>query len=728
MSLFFYYPTEIDYMGFLDDYQNTDEYAKCKETCDELRYDRSKLKEYKTCLKNCNVEANNPDKVIAKLTKGAAGDPLAGIIYTEVFKKELTATQMNEKNLMLVKEVNTTLSPSDLDVVDVTLEDLFSPHARLNGKTLCARISEATNQTLSAVSYTVNGSANPRYVEAECIDIHAKIQLGKVISRDASNIMYLLEDTEYDMYCKSQNTDKWIGKLDAATCEKVAPWMKFSDTEAPVSVCKLNKGTLSNSCEVNTAQRDKIKSYLRKKINNCISEMGCLTDTTGEDRTQGKFMRRHTAKNFSKSTPTQICCKRSLQASVKGVMRMNRIYKFVGNLSYDEQMALINKSSMTDEEKKLFVQGVQDSHNIGEKLVEQLNLDRPTQIMMESFSIIVRNAIKEQFEQFVQLNTVGESKTDAAAEKKLQEIMGDEEKAGFVMRMLKSAATSVASAIFEVTKMILKTIKYFAKKSFDLLTWIFHHPTTAMWLAYSALFLKKKCCEMISLRIYGSPEIIEVGLFGKGSDLLKTSSDYAAEMATMIKKSFLAKTYDFIGSSSFSSYLSGLSTLIEHGILYVLALIPGIGVPIATTIKMSGGLTIIMNGLAQVMGEAMYYGMTAIVLKEAGGDMYAIITGTCIKKPEALKQFSAAGVMGEVSSAGQAVGQTVTSAGQQVLSTTVSAASFAAEQTNGFFSHLYNMMPAVTGFNMDRHEQMPGVNIESVKTVAAAAISKAATF
>ena len=489
MSLFFYYPSEVDYMSYLDDYQNTDEYIKCKEKCDELRYDRSTVKPYKACLKSCNIEANNPDKVIAKLTKGAKGDPLAGIIYTEVFKKALTPTEMTQKSLILVKEVETKVTPDQLDVVDVTLEDLFTPHSRLNGKTLCDRISEATNQTLSAVSYTVNNASNPRYIEADCIDIHTKIHLGKEISRNASDIMYLLEDTEYESYCKGKQSESWLGSTDAEDCEVVRPWMKASETEEPVSVCKLNKGRLSNSCDVNTVQRDRIKAYLRKKVNNCISEMGCLTDTTGENRTQGKFMRRHTAKNFPKTVPTQICCKRSLQASVKGVMRMNRLYKYVGNLSYDDQMALIKNSAMSEDEKKMFVQGVQDSHNISEKLVESLNLDRPTQIMMESFSTLVRNAMKEQFEQFVQLNTIGATKTDEAAEKKLNEITGDEVKTGFLMNILKSAASGIASAIFEVTKLLMKTIKYFAKKGFDLLMWIFHHPTTAMWLAYSALYL-----------------------------------------------------------------------------------------------------------------------------------------------------------------------------------------------------------------------------------------------
>jgi hypothetical protein len=691
MTLYFYYPSNVDYMSYLDDFHNTDEYEECKTKCTPLREDRATLKKYKSCLMECATASNNPEKVVAKLSMSDKPE-LAGIIYTEVFSKELTPTDMNAKNLLLVKSVQTPVKIADLPSVDVTLDDLFSPHSRINGKTLCAAIGDATNQTLSAVSYVVNGAPNPRYVEADCIDIHAKIYLGDAITRSASGIMYLLDDSEYESYCKSSsNKSSWIGRLDEKSCEIVKPWMKAGENDTPVSICSLKRGTLSNTCEVNTAQRDKIKAYLREKVNSCIGEMGCMTDTNGESRTQGKFMRRHTTKNFPSGTPTQICCKRSFKAVVKGGLRMSRLYKYVGNLSYEEQLALIKNSSMTEEEKRLFVQGVQDSHNIGEKLVEQLNIDRPTQIMMESFSIIVRNALKEQFNQFVQLNKVGELKTDAEAEKKLTEITGDKEKSGFLINMLKSAATSIASAIFEVTRFIMKTIKYFAKKSFDLLTWIFHHPTTVMWLAYSALYLKKKCCEMISLQVYGSPEMIEVGLFGKSADLLKSSSSYAADLATIVKKNFLAKTYEFVGSSMFSSYISGISSLIEHGILYVLALIPVVGIPIATSIKMSGGLTIVMSGLGQIMSEAMYYGMTAIILKEAGGDIYAIVTGTCIKKPETLAKLTTSGVMAEVSAASSVIAEK----GSVILGASVSTMSIAAEQANGFFSHIYSIMPTV---------------------------------
>ena len=687
-TLYFYYPVNIDYMSYLDDYQNTDEYQQCKVECmNNLSQSTITLKEYKSCLKDCNVEANNGSRVVAQLTLGNAGDTTAGIIFTKVTNKELTPKEINDQGLILVTSVQTDKKMSDLQIVDVTLDDLFNPHERIDGKTICGAINDMTNQTLSSISYVVNDKSNPRFIEAECIDIHSKIHLSKTISRNLGGIMYLLEDDEYKNYCNSRE------KSSADKCEIIRPWMKSGDNEEPKSICQFKKGIISNSCDVNIEQRDKIKAYLRNKINKCIAEMGCLTGTTGENASQKKFMRRHTSKNFPKDKiPTQICCKRSLKAVVKAGLRMDRIYKYVGNMSYEDQISHINNSSMTAEEKKLFIEGVHDSHQIGNKLVKDLNIDHPTQILMESFSIIVRNAIQEQFQQFVELNNITTLKTDAEAEKKLIEITGSEEKSSRVMSLLKSAAKGIVNAILEIAKLLSKMIAYFAKKGFGLLTWIFHHPTTAMWLAYSALFLKKKCCEMISLKIYGSPEIIEVGLLGKSADILKSSADYASETAILIKKTFLASAYDFLGSSSFQNYMTGLTQLIETGILFVISCIPGPGVVIASSIKMSGGLGIILSSMGQFMGEAMYYGFTAIVIKEAGQDIYAIITGTCIKPPQSLKQMTTSGIVTEV----QAVGQVVSEKSQQVLDTAVSATTYAAEQANGFFLYLYDMMPAIS--------------------------------
>ena len=254
-----------------------------------------------------------------------------------------------------------------------------------------------TNQTLSIsrLSYIVNGEPNPRFIEAECIDIHSKIQISKVISRNQSGIMYLLEDDEYKNYCSIRE------KSSSEKCEILKPWMRHSDIEEPKSICQLKNGIISNSCEVNLEQGDNIKAYLRNKINKCIAEMDCLTDTTGENPSQKKFMRRHTSKNFPKDKiPNQICCKRSLKAVIKGGLRMDRIYKYVGNMSYEDQISHINNSSMSAEEKRLFIEGVHDSHKIGNKLVKDLHIDHPTQILMESFSVIVRNAIQEQLNGF----------------------------------------------------------------------------------------------------------------------------------------------------------------------------------------------------------------------------------------------------------------------------------------------------------------------------------------
>jgi hypothetical protein len=106
---------------------------------------------------------------------------------------------------------------------------------------------------------------------------------------------------------------------------------------------------------------------------------------------------------------------------------------------------------------------------------------------------------------------------------------------------------------------------------------------------------------------------------------------------------------------------------------------------------MSGGLGIILQGLGQIMGEAMYYGFTALLIKEAGQDLYAIITGTCIKPPQAMSQITATGIVKEA----KVVGQVVSETSQQVLDTAVSAASVAAEQANGFFTYVYGMMPTL---------------------------------
>ena len=611
--LYLYYPNDIDYIGILKD------------------------------------EEYDPAKPFAKLVMGPPqNNPFLGVVFTEASEKELSPNEAEDRNLMLVTQAETDLDINNLQIVDVTVGDLFNPHSRMDGKTVCAAISSLTNQTLSSLSYVVNGEPNPRFVMAECIDIHAKVQLGKTISRKAEDIMNLMDDSEYEAYCGSR-----VHEGDREKCEVVEPWMKAGPSEEPRSICQLTQGRFfSTNCSVNKAQRDRIKKYLSGKINECIGNMGCITDTSRS----GKFARRHTKKNFPNGIPTNICCKRSLKAVVKAAMRMDRLYKIVGNMSFAEQMDMINSSSMSASEKKAFLENVQKDHSAGDKLVADMELDRPTQILMEAFSIVVRNALRQEMEKFVMLSSMMPSaKSDDEAKKALNEIMG-EEKASGVMDMLRSAASSVVNVLMTASGLLLKAVRYFAQKGFDLMMWIFHHPTTALWLSYSALLIKKKLCNLISLKIHGDPQIIEVGFYEKSRDLFEKGGDLAGEYAQIVKRSFLTYAYNFVDSASFQGYISTLETMIETGILYVLALIPGFGLAIAGMVKSSGGLRVVLKGLGAIMSEATYYAITTMVIKEAGNDMFEILTGTCIKPPEPVKQMSTAAIAEEAKGAANYVG------------------------------------------------------------------------
>jgi hypothetical protein len=345
---------------------------------------------------------------------------------------------------------------------------------------------------------------------------------------------------------------------------------------------------------------------------------------------------------------------------------MNRLYQYIGNLSTEEQIELIDKTALSSDEKNQFKMNVMETTKECEKMIAHLEIDHPTQILLETFASMVRNQIQEEFSSYIDMSKVDKAKSERVADEKLTELLGEEEARGF-MNVMKKTAKSVFNTIIEVAKMLFNAIKYFLRKGFDLLKWVFNHPSTAMWLTYSALFLKKKVCQMVSLQVYGDPAVVEVGLFGKGRDMMEQGSEAAAEFAQIVKRTFLANTYQFIGSSG---YLTTITGVIENGILFAIGCIPGVGTAVALAIKTSGGLTIVMKGAGSVLSEAMYYGFTAMMVKEAGNDLYAIITGTCITPPKEMKSLTMAGVSGEVSYAFDKAKDTVGSL---------------AEQTSGFF-------------------------------------------
>lgn len=712
--LYFFYPKNVDYMDYIDKFNNFAKYEDCMKSARSRPVQSSDIISNKRLLTVCGAQAESDLRFeIARLTIPVDNDETydvpAGIVYTRVSNEK--QIQPNE---MIVKTVQTSRAPNTIISKPVTIADIFTPHYTGSEKSLCEAIGEMTNSVLSATSYVVNDAPNPRFIEAECIDIHAKINMGKIIDREADEItriqlqsdgksfsrtgeVYnLMVDKHYEDYCASQRGSQ-------KSCEAVKSWMKISPDQKPEDIqplCSFTAGRIfQNTCVPDADKMAAIKTRIRNNINKCIAEYGCITDTHGKSSTQKKFMRLDTADNFKHSdkAPTQICCRRSFRAVVIGKLTMDRLYKITGNMSFSEQLELINKSRMTDDEKRMFLSSVQDSHEIGEKLIKHLNIGGRENVaeFMNSFASIVREAIHGEMKKFTMVEGSGKDhpETDEESEtvrEKLTEITGEEaSKPSILMSMLKGVASTVKKAIIAVAKILYKTIRYFLKKGFDLLTWLFHHPTTAMWLAYAALYFKKKCCEMISLRIYGSPEMIDIGIFGKTKEF---ATENLLATGAIIKKYFLQKAFEFVDSAGFSSYVSYMTNIAETGILGVIGLIQPIGPIIALNIKMSGGLSVVLTILASTFREAMTYAFHAMLLKEAGDDLLTIITGTCIAPPKPTTQITIKGVLDEAKIATDYVSDTVSDGASKILDV----AGSATDQLHTFATSILQSMKFLT--------------------------------
>jgi hypothetical protein len=321
---------------------------------------------------------------------------------------------------------------------------------------------------------------------------------------------------------------------------------------------------------------------------------------------------------------------------------MQRLYAACAAEDVDTQIHHINNSSMSQEEKEIFMRGIFEADKSCEKIIKDLQMDSPTQYLLLSFCTVVRMSVKKEFENFTKLRDLKADDTDKDAKEKLNKVTGDATKTENIWAFMKKAASGFAKAIFTVAGYMFDIIKYFAKKGFDLIRWILNHPTTVMWMAYAALYLKKKLCAWVSLKMYTDPEIIEVGLLGKAEDVFVNQFD----IPNYIKKTFLSNCYSFISSPVFGEYVQLLKTVIENGLYIVLSYIPVVGITISKAIQTSGGLTFVMDAIALGMTEAMYYGITAVVLREAGNDIYALITGTCLKRPE-IKKITLGGIQTE---------------------------------------------------------------------------------
>jgi hypothetical protein len=98
-----------------------------------------------------------------------------------------------------------------------------------------------------------------------------------------------------------------------------------------------------------------------------------------------------------------------------------------------------------------------------------------------------------------------------------------------------------------------------------------------------------------------------------------------------------------------------MNKFIEMGIIAVINQVPVYGQLMTAALMSSGGLSVAMSGLGSILTDAMYHGMTMIILKQTGEDIYSIIMGTCIKRPVEYS-WSMKNTYGEVESGVKATG------------------------------------------------------------------------
>ena len=221
---------------------------------------------------------------------------------------------------------------------------------------------------------------------------------------------------------------------------------------------------------------------------------------------------------------------------------------------------------------------------------------------------------------------------------------------------------------------------------FSIIKYILNHPTTVQWMLYAFLLFKKKVCELVSLKVFGSPEVIEVGFYQKSTDMAQKGIESMSEYAVIVKKLFLKNVYEYIGSTGFSGYVTTMLTIVEAGIISALSMIPVIGLPLAATLKASGGLIIVLQSVGHLMTEAMTYSFTILMLRESGTDLFEILNGTCLQQPQALKYLTAKGVYNDSKETYSKVSEYLTASMAGARSATL-----ASEKTTNFYDYMQSM-------------------------------------
>lgn len=88
-----------------------------------------------------------------------------------------------------------------------------------------------------------------------------------------------------------------------------------------------------------------------EKINKCIGDFGCLTDTMGDNPSQQRFMRHHTKGKFPNDIPSNVCCKRSFKAVAKGALTAERLYKLIGAMTPDQIRNMLKQQDLKKTEQ-----------------------------------------------------------------------------------------------------------------------------------------------------------------------------------------------------------------------------------------------------------------------------------------------------------------------------------------------------------------------------------------
>lgn len=392
-------------VNFVDLLYNAD-YEKCRKRCEAGRDDNRRQmdkdevnifsqfatksdesidKEFKDCIDPCKGDIKGGDKIIGYVFRNRNNEssemlkPLRNRIFTTMIVTDhdgeetkfgnIAKQDIAEPEVEIVK-LDTNISGGAIwsDCDPVRLRDIITlqgGQGDIDGKSYCDAIKDATNQSLRALDYTVNGKSNPKFVEAECIDAHAVVDLMADLNANPA-ALNLLRDEDFEEYCERYGT-KNEGKLMIDGQER--------QVCNPVEVPGRIFGSSTQWNEVNENERDKIKHEIKKKVNRCFAKKGCsggyAIDTSG---------------NFKEGPNSFICCR---EVS-----------------SIEKQVEKISKSDLDENEKHELITNLKNSEvEVDKELQEKFGkLDSSTKKFLIPLIEMIQHSLRNRLEETVDSN------------------------------------------------------------------------------------------------------------------------------------------------------------------------------------------------------------------------------------------------------------------------------------------------------------------------------------